>query len=195
MIFVAGLSGSGKTVAADRSGVRPVVPLDSYYHDDHVVLPKWLGRSDWEAIGAYDLDNATSAVLALARGVDVDVPVYDHHVNAKIAVQTTRAVGPFVAEGVYAPDVYERVVAAGIAAALVLIDVPARTAFAARIRRDVGDRRMSPVWALVRSSRLVLRHASYRSAVVALGADARSRKVAPARISALAVADATQERG
>jgi uridine kinase len=94
VIFVSGLSGSGKTVAAARSGVTPVLPLDSYFHDDHPRLPKWLGRTDWEAIESYDLDAAVAAVRALASGREVTVPNYDHHANIAVGRIQSPQQGP-----------------------------------------------------------------------------------------------------
>jgi uridine kinase len=187
VIFVAGLSGSGKTVASEMSGVCPIVPLDSFFLDEHPKLPKWFGRTDWESIETYDLDAAASSVLALAKGCDVEIPHYDHSANASFSSRTTRSAGPFVAEGVYAPDVYTRAVEAGIQAALLLIDVSPFTAFVSRIRRDIREHRMSSGWAIVRSARLALRHRRYRSTVMALGATARGRDAAPAQITVWAL--------
>jgi uridine kinase len=186
VIFVSGLSGSGKTVAVSRSGVRPVLPLDSYFRDDRPDLPKWLGRTDWETVESYDLDGAISAVHALADGNEVAVPVYDHHANARVGSKIIRAVGAFVAEGVYAPEVYAAVAATGVPAVLVHIDVGTETALWARVRRDMGQRRMNPVWAVVRSLRLASRHRGYRRSVKRLGADLLSRVSAPSRIRELA---------
>jgi uridine kinase len=194
VIFVAGLSGSGKTAAATRSGVRPVVPLDSYFLNDQPELPKWLGRTDWETLESYDLDAAASAVVALAGGAEVAVPIYDHHGNARVGSNTVSSAGPFVAEGVYAPEVFERTSRAGIPAVLMLVDVPARAAFFARLRRDVGERHMNPVWALVRSTRLALRHSGYRRSAVGSGAELEGRASAPARIAALAAGGASEPR-
>lgn len=192
VIFVAGLSGSGKTVAAERSGVLPAVRLDSYFHDAHPKLPRWLGRTDWETVESFNLDAAVEDVFALARGSQVAVPVYDHHSSARVGSEVVTTAGPFVAEGVYAPEVYARAVASGIPSALLLIDVPAHTAYLARVRRDFGERHMNPIWALVRSTRLALRHGRYRQTVVSLGAEAHSRASAPARIAALALHHAPQ---
>ena len=187
MIFVTGLSGSGKSVAAARSGVLPIVPLDSYFHDDHPRLPKWFGRTDWETIESYDLDAAAAAVVALARGADVVIPTYDHQRDARVGQQTVNAAQSFVAEGVYAPEVYELAATAGVTGTLVHIAVPARTAFMARLRRDVRDRNMNPIWAVVRSIRLALRHARYRDSVIARGAELQNRAAAPRRIAELAL--------
>jgi uridine kinase len=186
VIFVGGLSGSGKTVAASRSGLAPVLPLDSYFQDDHPDLPKWLRRTDWETIESYDLDGAHSAVFGLLGGSEVAVPIYDHHRNARVGSRILRARGPFVAEGVYAPEIYEAVAAAGFPAVLLHIDAPARMAFWARLRRDVVERQMNPIWALIRSLRLALRHRQYRRRVAALGADLQPRASAPQRIQQLA---------
>jgi uridine kinase len=135
VIFVGGLSGSGKTVAASRSGVVPVLPLDSYFEDAHPDLPKWLGRTDWETIKSYDLDGALSAVFALLDGDCVAVPISDHHRNGRVGSRVLTAHGAFVAEGVYAPETYEAVAAAGLPAVLLHIDAPAGTAFCSRLHR------------------------------------------------------------
>jgi uridine kinase len=186
VIFVGGLSGSGKTVAASRSGVIPVLPLDSYFEDARPDLPKWLGRTDWETLDSYNLDGALSAILALLGGDCVAVPIYDHHRNARVGSRILSSEGAFVAEGVYAPETYKAVAAAGFPAVLLHIDAPARTAFCSRLRRDVGDRHMNPIWALIRSLRLAVRHRQYRRMVAALGADLLPRASAPQRIRQLA---------
>jgi uridine kinase len=186
VIFVGGLSGSGKTVAASRSGVVPVLPLDGYFEDDRPDLPKWLGRTDWESLDSYDLNGALSAVFALLRGDCVAVPIYDHDRDARVGSSILMADGAFVAEGVYAPETYEAVAAAGLPAVLLHIDARVSTAFWSRLRRDVGDRRMNPIWAVIRSLRLALRHRRYRRRVAALGADFLPRASAPQRIQQLA---------
>jgi uridine kinase len=186
VIFVAGLSGSGKSVAARDSQVPTVLSLDSYFHDDREELPKWFGRTDWETIESFNIGAALDAVLALATGGQVAVPVYDHYKNRAVRHIGLTANGPFVVEGVYAPNVFAQAEKAGLVAKLLLLDVPARTAFAARIRRDVGERHMSMRWAVTRSIRLLLRHGSYRRAAIQLGAEAHDRSAAPRRIAELA---------
>jgi uridine kinase len=186
VIFVAGLSGSGKTVAASASGVATIIPLDSFFFDERSDLPKWLGRTDWETIRSFNLDAAVSAVVSLAAGNSVDVPIYDHYQNAAVGSTLIAPSGNLVAEGVYAPAVYDRVVREGVSAALLLVDVPAEAAFKARMKRDIGERHMNVVWAIVRSARLFVRHGRYRTAAVARGAELIDRGMAPQRIADLA---------
>lgn len=129
MIFVGGLSGSGKTVAAARSGVTPVLSLDAFFKDDHPSLPRWLRRTDWETVDSYDLEGAVAAVLGLASGRAMKVPIYDHHDNARVDSTTLNGSATFVAEGVHAPEVYEAVRETGVPARLLHIQVPARDGF------------------------------------------------------------------
>lgn len=186
VIFIAGLSGSGKTVAASASGVATVLTLDSFLFADRPDLPKWLGRTDWDTIRSFDLDAAVSAVVSLAAGASVDVPVYDHHRNSAAGSTTGTAGGPVVAEGIHAPAVYERVLREGVEAVLLLLDVAGQKVFIARVRRDVNQHHMNPIWATVRSARLLFRHRPYRRGAVALGAELVDRAAAPRRIADLA---------
>jgi len=90
VIFIAGLSGSGKTVAAHSSGVVPIVPLDSFFFDEHPQLPKWLRRTDWETIGSFDLDAAVTAVASLASGASCDRGVGEAKRCAVVEVRARR---------------------------------------------------------------------------------------------------------
>jgi len=166
--------------------VSPVISLDAFFYDDKPGLPKWLGRTDWEAVASYDVDRAVITVMELARNLSVEVPLYDHALDATTG--TTR-IGPtegFVAEGVYAPLVFERLRIEGIDARLLLLTVPNRTAFCARLARDIGQRDMNPLWAVLRSARLACRHRRYIKAALQLGAEPVDRQSAPRLISAIA---------
>jgi uridine kinase len=185
VIFVAGLSGSGKTRAAESSGI-PSLTLDSFYLDATPSIPRWLGRPDWETLRSYDLREAISAVRSLARGEPVEIPTYDHYASQVIGSVAATPAPVFVAEGVYAPLVYSAVSREGIEAALLAIDVPARKALLARLRRDIRARHMNLLWALVRSSRLYARHSHYRREALKQGAEFVSRESAPLRIRELA---------
>jgi uridine kinase len=186
VIFVAGLSGFGKTVASSASRVTPILSLDAYFYSQHPGLPRWLGRTDWETIDSYDIDRAVSAVISLASGVSVDVPIYDHSRNVASGFSRLTSTGTLIAEGVYAPAVFERLSNEGIEAKLLLIRVSATTAFVTRLRRDIGQRHMNPVWAVIRSARLAFRHRRYIQTVLRLGAEDVDRESAPRRIAAIA---------
>jgi uridine kinase len=188
VIFVAGLSGAGKTVAASASGVRTVVPLDSFFFSARASLPRWLGRIDWETIESYDLSAAISAVRSLAHGLDVEIPSYDHRWDKVVGSTTIRPADPIIAEGVYAPDVFKQLAPEGLEARLLLIDTSVVSTLASRLRRDIGDRHMHPLWAVLRSSRLVFRHRKYRREVIAAGGEVVSRIAAASRIAAIAAA-------
>jgi uridine kinase len=162
VLFVGGLSGAGKTFSTAASGL-PILPLDSFYKaQDEPSLPRRFGAIDWEHPQSYDLEGAIDTVRALAAGETVRIPVYDHVTSAPLGSASIRASRLLIAEGVYAPDVFaatQDCLAPGTV--LMVLTAGRIREFHTRIRRDVKERGRRPLQALVRSTRLLLRHGTY----------------------------------
>jgi uridine kinase len=83
MIGIAGPSGSGKSVLARSlvqalSGWSPaIIPLDAYYKDLAHLAPELRAESNFDHPDALDRELALEQLASLARGVAVDLPLYD----------------------------------------------------------------------------------------------------------------------
>jgi uridine kinase len=109
MIGIAGPSGSGKSslaraLASALSGWSPVmVPLDSYYKDLRSLPPELRAGHNFDHPDALDRALAVRQLGELARGIAIDVPVYDFVTHTREA--EARRVEPgwvAIVEGLFA---------------------------------------------------------------------------------------------
>ena len=97
LIGIAGPSCAGKTELARRLADAldaPIVALDCYYHSlDHLPLEQ-RARSNFDVPESLDADLLARNVRQLARGEEIQVPIYDftchHRTTAVRAVRATR---------------------------------------------------------------------------------------------------------
>ena len=97
LIGIAGPSCAGKTLLAGRLADvldAPIVALDCYYHSlDHLPLEQ-RARSNFDVPESLDADLLARHVRQLARGEEIQVPIYDftchHRTTAVRAVRATR---------------------------------------------------------------------------------------------------------
>jgi uridine kinase len=97
LIGIAGPSCAGKTELARRLADTldaPIVALDCYYHSlDHLPLEQ-RARSNFDVPESLDADLLARHVRQLARGEEIQVPIYDftchHRTTAVRAVRATR---------------------------------------------------------------------------------------------------------
>jgi uridine kinase len=182
VIFVGGLSGTGKTFLASASRL-PVLSLDRFFFSvSQPDLPKWFGRPDWESMESFEIDAAVAAVSQLAHGHPTSVPMYDHIDDQRVGTEVVHPAPVVVAEGVYAPHVYAHAIQQGIPSRLLVMRTGVVNAFVARLVRDVRDRKMNCAWAVLRSSRLAIRHRSYLSEAREAGAELVTRESALSRL-------------
>ena len=140
VVLLAGPSGSGKSHLAAHAGM-PVLRLDDFYRDgDDPNLPfqAELGIVDWDDPRAWNADAAFECLMHVARTGTCDLPVYD--IGQSKAVGTHRFdVGEhrtFVAEGLFAGELIERCLSAGILADAIVL---ARTPWLNYVRRMTRD--------------------------------------------------------
>lgn len=107
VILLAGPSGSGKSTLVRGSGI-PMVFLDDFYKagdDPTLPMQPQLGIADWDHPDSWNRAAALAALDALCRGGRAEVPVYDISANGPTGSRTVEVGGgPFVAEGVFAPE-------------------------------------------------------------------------------------------
>jgi uridine kinase len=89
MIGIAGPSGSGKSVLARSlahalSGWSPaLISLDAYYKDLAHLAPELRAESNFDHPHALDRELALEQLASLARGVAVDLPLYDFTTHSR----------------------------------------------------------------------------------------------------------------
>ncbi|MCL2066655.1 MAG: nucleoside kinase [Treponema sp.] len=91
MILLAGPSSSGKTTSAKRLalelmvlGIKPIaIGLDDYYVGTASTPKDEKGQPDYECLEALDLPFLNEQLLALYRGEDVTLPVYDFKTGSR----------------------------------------------------------------------------------------------------------------
>ncbi|MDR3276206.1 MAG: nucleoside kinase [Treponema sp.] len=85
LVLIAGPSSSGKTTSAKKlsielkvMGIEPVsISLDDYYLDTNLTPRDEKGRPDYECLEALDVPYLNEQLLALFKGDEVSLPVYD----------------------------------------------------------------------------------------------------------------------
>jgi len=105
LIGIAGPSCAGKTELARRLADAldaPIVALDCYYHSlDHLPLEQ-RARSNFDLPESLDADLLARHVRQLARGEEIQVPIYDFTCHQRTtAVRTVRATRYALIEGLF----------------------------------------------------------------------------------------------
>ncbi|GHA08799.1 uridine kinase [Streptomyces echinoruber] len=173
-MLLCGPSGSGKSLAAARSGL-PVLRLDDFYKEgDDPTLPLVEGSSDidWDHPLSWDADVAVEAIARLCATGSATVPVYDIARSARTGETTLHLGGSplFVAEGVFAAEIVRRCRELGVLADALCLTRGPLTTFRRRFLRDVREGRKSVPFLLRRGWRLMRAERSIVAHQVALGA-------------------------
>jgi len=91
MVLIAGPSSSGKTTSAKRlsielmvMGLKPIaISLDDYYRGTNETPKNEKGEPDYECLEALDVPYLNKQLLALYRGEEVTLPVYDFKTGSR----------------------------------------------------------------------------------------------------------------
>ncbi len=172
VILLAGPSGSGKSTLVRALGL-PMVYLDDFYRaGSDPTLPRSpeLGIVDWDDPGSWDARSALDALAMLClRGV-CTVPVYDFATNGPVGTRLVEVgPGPFVAEGIFAPELVDELRSAGLLLdAIVIVRDPWKNFFR-RAARDLRERRKPPGTILRRGKALYGREPGIVAAAVSAG--------------------------
>lgn len=177
VIVLAGPSGAGKSRLATRLGL-PVLRLDDFYKDgDDPTLPLIRtganeGLIDWDHPDSWHLEDAMTAVRQLCADGVTDVPVYDIATSSRTGTQHLDLgdADVFVTEGIFAAEVIPACAEEGLLAAAYCVTQHPLLTFWRRLTRDLREHRKPPLmllrrgWALLRSQRRVIAHATSRGA-------------------------------
>ncbi len=147
VILLAGPSGSGKSTLVRAAGL-PMVYLDDFYKaGSDPTLPRQaeLGIVDWDDPASWDAQGALTALTTLCRRGTCAVPVYDIAADGPTGTRMVHVgSGPFVAEGIFAPELVAMLRAAGLLLdAIVVVRDPWKN-FVRRAARDLRERRKPP---------------------------------------------------
>lgn len=150
VVIVAGPSGSGKSHLAARLG-WPVLRLDDFYRDaDAPDMPQSsLGIVDWDDPRSWDAVAAVDAIRRLCTEGSADVPVYDLATSRTTGAHRLTVAGPFIAEGLFAPEIVDACRRAGVLDRAICLQRHPLLTFVLRLARDLREGRKSP-WVLVR---------------------------------------------
>jgi uridine kinase len=91
MVLLAGPSSSGKTTSAKRlsielmvMGIKPImISLDDYYAGIEKTPKNEKGEPDFECLEALDIPFLNEQLLALYRGEEITLPVYDFRLSSR----------------------------------------------------------------------------------------------------------------
>jgi len=147
VILLAGPSGCGKSTLVRAAGL-PMVYLDDFYKagsDPSLPRNPQLGIVDWDHPDSWDRAAALAALERLCRAGRAEVPVYD---IAADGPNGTRVVdvgdGPFVAEGIFAPELVAELRARGLLRDAIVVRRDRWKNFLRRAARDLHERRKPP---------------------------------------------------
>lgn len=146
LVLLAGASGSGKSRLVRMAGC-PSVTLDDFYRDgDHPDLPQTLGIVDWDDIASWDADRALETLTALLTHGRAEVPTYSITANATVGSRTVDLgeAPVVVAEGIFAPQMFQRCRAAGLPVTAIWLDRPRTLSLVLRLVRDLREARKKP---------------------------------------------------
>jgi uridine kinase len=144
LIGIAGASGSGKTVVANRiiknlgSDNAAIIQEDSYYKDLSDVSYEQRNSRNFDHPDAFDYDLLTEHLRQLLNGKVVKHPVYDYKLHTRS--NETKTAGPaslIILEGIL---IYSNAQLCELMDYRVFIDTPADICFIRRLRRDIAER-------------------------------------------------------
>ena len=144
LIGIAGASGSGKTVIANRiiESLGPdkvvIIQEDSYYKDlSDVPYEQRVGRN-FDHPDAFDHDLLAEHLLQLLDGDAVSHPVYDYklHIRSK-EIKTAGPAGLIILEGIL---IFSKAQLRELMDYRVFIDTPPDICFIRRLKRDTEER-------------------------------------------------------
>ncbi|WP_376771346.1 uridine kinase family protein [Streptomyces boluensis] len=199
VVLLTGPSGAGKTRLAARSGL-PVLRLDDFYKEgDDPTLPLVAESRDvdWDSPASWDADAAVAAVEELCRTGRTRVPVYDISVSARVGEEVfgIERTPLFIAEGIFAADIVERVRELGILADALCLRGRPSTTFRRRLARDLKQGRKSVPFLLRRGWRLMRSERAIVARQTALGAHPCGKEEALGRLAAAAAGRCVKARG
>jgi uridine kinase len=144
LIGIAGASGSGKTVIANRiiesigSDNAAIIQEDSYYKDLSDVPYEQRSSRNFDHPDAFDHDLLTEHLLQLVNGEAVLHPVYDYKLHTRS--NETKTAGPaslIILEGIL---ILSNAKLRELMDYRVFIDTPQDICFIRRLRRDIEER-------------------------------------------------------
>ena len=152
VIVLAGPSGSGKSRLAERLRL-PVLRLDDFYKlGSDPSLPRIThgantGLVDWDHPDSWNQRAAVDAIADLCSTGRTDVPVYDIASSTVTGTQTLALAGRgvFVAEGIFAQNIVGECRRRQLLAAAVCVTQHPGVTFVRRLRRDLRERRETPL--------------------------------------------------
>jgi uridine kinase len=144
LIGIAGASGSGKTVIANRiieslnSDKAVIIQEDSYYKDLSDVPYEQRSSRNFDHPDAFDHDLLAEHLLQLLNGNTVLHPVYDYKLHTRS--KETRTAGPaslIILEGIL---IFSKAQLRELMDYRVFIDTPPDICFIRRLKRDIEER-------------------------------------------------------
>jgi uridine kinase len=146
VLGIAGCSGSGKTTLAARlasllGGLH--FHFDNYYRDLAHLPPDKRALVNFDDPATLEEPLLTAHVAALARGEQIEQPLYDFSTHSRVPgrTQPLQAPGYLIVEGIFALYYPELVPLHHLR---VFIDAPPKLCYARRLHRDVHLRGRSP---------------------------------------------------
>ena len=198
VILVAGASGSGKSRLVARAGC-PCLRLDDFYRDaDAPGLPRTLGIVDWDDPATWNGEAAVKAIAELAASGHTWTPDYSIPLSKAVGRKHLDLGAPpalLLAEGIFASEALALCRAAGLDAEGIYLDRSRTLVAWWRLKRDLKQRRKSPLVLVRRGFSLWRAQPALRRKALAAGFAPVSMAQAMARIgSARRAAPVTGER-
>ncbi|MGK2310098.1 uridine kinase family protein [Cutibacterium sp. V947] len=187
IILLAGPSGSGKSRLTHVAEL-PELRLDDFYRDhDELGLPRVHGMVDWDDVASWNLPAAVEALGELAAMGRVEAPCYD---ISKSEADGTHLVNvgdapAVVAEGIFALDLLDPCLRAGMEVLPIWLDRPRWFNFARRLIRDLRQHRKSPQVLIRRGLALCQSEPAMRSRAIVMGFQPMSMRRARATVAGL----------
>lgn len=184
VILLAGPSGSGKSTIVRATGL-PIVYLDDFYKagsDPTLPVQPQLGIVDWDHPDSWDRSAALAALSRLCLEGRAEVPVYDFAADGPTGARLV-VVGdqPFVAEGIFAPELVADLHARGLLLDAIVVRRDRWKNLVRRFARDLRERRKPPATIVRRGMHLYHREAAILGHAMGQGCrplDARQTRAA-----------------
>lgn len=153
VILLAGPSGSGKSTLVRAVGL-PMLVLDDFYRagsDPALPCDPVLGIVDWDDPRSWDGEAALAAIQALCVAGSAEVPRYDIAADGPAGTHRIEVgEGPFVAEGIFAPELVAPVARLGLLLDAIVVCRDPWKNLVRRATRDLRERRKPPATILRR---------------------------------------------